>query len=58
MKIAQVVCVLPPYGGGIGVVAHFYATELVKLGHDVHVFVPKFKENPNYKRRYKIKRST
>lgn len=55
MKIAQVVCVLPPYGGGIGVVAHFYATELSRLfGHEVHVFTPKFKENPDYKRNYKI----
>lgn len=55
MKIAQVVCVLPPYGGGIGVVAHFYATELARsFNHEVHVFTPKFKENPDYKRNYQI----
>ncbi|MFZ5365545.1 MAG: glycosyltransferase [Patescibacteria group bacterium] len=55
MKIAQVVCVLPPYGGGIGVVAHFYAVELVKLfGHDVHVFTPSFKQLADDKRNYTI----
>lgn len=41
MKIAQVVCTLPPYGGGIGVVAHYYSHELSLLGHDVYVFKPK-----------------
>ncbi|HCC23138.1 TPA: hypothetical protein DF272_03090 [Candidatus Falkowbacteria bacterium] len=45
MKIAQIVCTLPPYGGGIGVVAHNYAKELVRQGHEVVVFVPRNKKH-------------
>ena len=41
MKIAQVVCVLPPKAGGIGRAAHCYSEELTKLGHEVVVFTPK-----------------
>lgn len=41
MRIAQVVCTIPPYGGGIGVVAHQYAEKLIKRGHQVDVFVPR-----------------
>lgn len=54
MKIAQVVCVLPPYGGGIGNVAHQYAIELVKLGHQVDVFVPKRQQYDNFHYLYNI----
>jgi len=38
MLIAQIVCSFPPYRGGIGNVAHQYATELSKLGHEVTIF--------------------
>lgn len=41
LKIAQIVCVLPPYGGGIGMVAHAYADQLTEKGHEVTVFIPK-----------------
>ncbi|OGF29583.1 hypothetical protein A2533_05145 [Candidatus Falkowbacteria bacterium RIFOXYD2_FULL_35_9] len=41
MKIAQVVCTLPPYGGGIGVVAYHYARNLTLKGHEVTVYIPK-----------------
>jgi glycosyltransferase involved in cell wall biosynthesis len=40
MKIAHVVCVIPPYGGGLGRVADAYARGLTELGHQVTVFVP------------------
>ncbi|MBI5254606.1 glycosyltransferase [Candidatus Falkowbacteria bacterium] len=43
MKIAQVVCTLPPKAGGIGRVADQYADELIKLGHEVKVFLPQQK---------------
>jgi len=46
MKIAQVVCVYPPYRGGIGGVAHDYTKNLVSRNHQVTVFTPfdKFRE--------------
>jgi len=57
MRIAQVVCVLPPYGGGIGVVAHFYASELVRIfKHEVDVYAPKFRKQAAYKTNYKIRK--
>lgn len=40
MRIAIVTPTFPPYPGGIGNVAAFNATELVKLGHQVEVFTP------------------
>jgi glycosyltransferase involved in cell wall biosynthesis len=42
MKVAQVVCVSRPYKGGIGEVAHYYCAELLKHGHDVTLFAPKY----------------
>jgi len=56
MKVAQIVCTLPPYGGGIGVVAHHYASELDKMGHDVVVFTPKTSKSTKYNTRYPVKR--
>lgn len=54
-KIAQIVCVLPPYGGGIGRVAHVDAKGLVKRGHEVVVFAPKEKIfRKEIKRSYKV----
>lgn len=44
MKIAIVTPTFPPYAGGIGNVAAFNAKELVKLGHKVTVFTPKYEE--------------
>jgi glycosyltransferase involved in cell wall biosynthesis len=54
MKIAQVVCTLPPYGGGIGVVAHHYAEEMVKQGHDVTVFTTRHRVKTNFTHPYKV----
>ncbi|HOY55862.1 MAG TPA: glycosyltransferase [bacterium] len=42
MKIAQVVCVYPPYGGGIGKVAEMQSRGLTKIGETVEVFTPDF----------------
>lgn len=55
MKIAQVVCVLPPYGGGIGVVAHHYAKQLNEMGHKVTVFTTKTKKEIPYNYDYSVK---
>ncbi len=40
MRIAHVVCVYPPYRGGIGKTAEEYVNGLRAQGHDVHVFTP------------------
>ncbi len=42
MKIAQITCVWPPYGGGVGMVASEQAKNLVRLGHQVTVFTPAY----------------
>jgi len=41
MRVAQVTCVYPPYGGGIGRVAYQYARELAQE-HRVTVFTPRY----------------
>ncbi len=43
MKIAQVVCVFPPYKGGIGTMAYNHAKSLAENGHEVTVFTPEYK---------------
>ena len=43
MKIAQVVCVFPPYRGGIGNSVYNLARSLTNLGHHVTVFTPDYK---------------
>ncbi|MCX6795993.1 MAG: glycosyltransferase family 4 protein, partial [Candidatus Falkowbacteria bacterium] len=40
MKIAQIVCVFPPYRGGIGNAAYNFALELARLNNEVTVFTP------------------
>ncbi len=40
MKIAQIVCVFPPYKSGIGNVAFNFTQILAKQGHEVTVFTP------------------
>lgn len=42
MKIAHIVCVFPPYRGGIGNVVFKYAEEQSKLGESVTVFFPDY----------------
>jgi len=42
MKIAQIVCVFPPYRGGIGTMAHNHAKSLAEAGNDVTVFTPQY----------------
>jgi len=44
MKIAIVSSTFPPYPGGTGNVAASNARELAKLGHQVEIFTPKYKE--------------
>jgi len=44
MKIAIITPTFPPYAGGIGQVAFFNARELMKLGHEVTVFTPWYRE--------------
>ncbi len=56
MKIAHVVCTLPPYGGGIGVVAHHYAETQIKRGHDVTVFSINYKKTEKLTYEYKVVR--
>ena len=51
LKIAHVVCVLPPYGGGMGMVANAYADQLIEKGHDVTVFIPKNKKKADYSKK-------
>ncbi len=51
LRIAQVVCVYPPYHGGMGRVAFEYTQRLRERGHNVHVFTSKSKEvtdDPSY----------
>jgi len=58
MKIAQIVCVLPPNRGGIGQAAHQISNELVKRGNEVEVFLPYFsnlKRYPSKFREYKMR---
>ncbi|NQT49690.1 glycosyltransferase family 4 protein [Candidatus Kuenenbacteria bacterium] len=54
MKIAQVVCHVPPQPGGLGMVAHSYADQLTERGHDVTLFVPRNSEDLKNGKRYKI----
>lgn len=45
MKIAQIVCIFPPYQGGMGNSVYSISESLADLGHEVTVFTP----NYNYK---------
>lgn len=40
MKVAHIVCVYPPYNGGMGTVAFHMAEALGKRGHEVCVYTP------------------
>lgn len=42
MRIAQIVCVFPPYYGGMGNVAFELSAGLIARGHDVTVYTPEF----------------
>jgi len=42
MKIAQIVCVFPPYRGGIGTMAYNHSRSLAQAGHQVTVFTPQY----------------
>ena len=54
LKIAQVVCQLPPQAGGLGMVAHSYADQLQEKDHDVTVFVPKVEKDLAENKKYKV----
>jgi len=54
IKLAHVVCVLPPYGGGLGVAAHNQAGLMTDAGFDVTVFAPETKESKIIERNYKV----
>lgn len=45
MRVLQLTCVFPPYGGGIGRVAAAYARELASE-HEVTVFTPRYPGRP------------
>jgi len=47
MKIAQVVCVFPPYKGGIGKVAQDYHHFVVQSGYESLVFTPEYDRDKN-----------
>ncbi len=56
LKIAQVVCTVPPYGGGIGMVAHSYADQMAERGHEVTLFTgAKKTAKMDYKYSYEVK---
>lgn len=44
MKIAQIICVFPPYKGGMGNVAYQFSRGLSELKHDVTVFTPRYNQ--------------
>lgn len=54
IKIAQVVCILPPEAGGIGMVAHSYADQLKRRDYDVTVFVPAPRRDVKADKAYKV----
>lgn len=49
MKIAQIVCVYPPYAGGIGQVAYNFSRELSRHRHQVAVFTPLYGEQADFR---------
>ncbi len=55
MKIAQIVCAYPPYGGGMGAVAFELTERLIERGHDVTVFTPQ-RPHPTREEKNHIKR--
>lgn len=46
MKIAEVICVFPPYFAGMGNSCLSYSQELVKLGHEVEVYTSNYPNKP------------
>lgn len=58
LKIALIVCVFPPYKGGIGTAVESYAEHLSGLGHDVTVFTPRYHDmhKADEANHYKIER--
>ncbi|MDD5031848.1 MAG: glycosyltransferase family 4 protein [Patescibacteria group bacterium] len=54
MKIAQIVCVFPPYKGGIGNVAHDFSKMLAETGNDITVFTPYRGQSPEGKYNFKV----
>jgi glycosyltransferase involved in cell wall biosynthesis len=45
MKILQLVCVYPPYGGGMGTVAKNFHKAVIESGHESFVIYPGYKKN-------------
>lgn len=56
MKIAHIVCIFPPYKGGIGNSAYSFAENLAKKGHEVTVFTPDYERIKDEKGGFKIVR--
>jgi hypothetical protein len=54
MKIAEVVCVFPPYKGGIGKTALEQAKGLAESGEGVEVFTPNFGRGKIADEKFKI----
>ncbi|NTU99373.1 glycosyltransferase family 4 protein [Candidatus Falkowbacteria bacterium] len=47
MKVAHIVCVFPPYKGGMGNSALCYAREMAERAHDITVFTPAYRQAGN-----------
>lgn len=45
MKIAHIVCTFPPYRGGMGNSAYYFAKLTAAANHEVTVFTPKYRAN-------------
>ncbi|RLC36432.1 hypothetical protein DRH27_05240 [Candidatus Falkowbacteria bacterium] len=56
MNIAHIVCVFPPYKGGIGNAAYNFAKVLSQSGNKVVVLTPRYKESDFKSDLFKIKR--
>ncbi|MFH1762451.1 MAG: glycosyltransferase family 4 protein [bacterium] len=54
IKIAQVVCILPPLAGGIGMVAHSYADQLTRRDYAVTIFAPRQGVDMSEDKSYKV----
>ena len=54
MRVAQLTCVYPPYGGGLGTVAYNFARALAQE-HEVTVFTPRYSRGQTFTSLPKVK---
>lgn len=55
MRIAQVSATFPPYQGGTGNVCYHNSQELVKRGHEVHVYTAAYMDTPYEENFHRVK---